>query len=215
VNYTCCAGRVRHQGQCGACYAFSTADTVATIQTLYSSIALPHFPLAPQELVSHSHIDTFGCNGGTFNGSYSYIKSYGINYEMNYEYKNEHSTSAIPGVLPLAAWKVSPNEIASWDFIAPNCASLLHILKKKPVTVAVSALEMQLYYKGTLSGAGGALNHGVMVVGYHPESGFWVKNSWGVLWSSYGGYAWFSKEEDDNLGLCEYGVNIQMNIEQG
>ena len=44
----------------------------------------------------------------------------------------------------------------------------------------------------------------MVLVGYHPVHGFFIKNSWGD-WG-YGGFGWI--ERNDNMGICEYAVDI-------
>ena len=87
-----------------------------------------------------------------------------------------------------------------------DCSQILTILKKKPIAVAISAsFDMAFYSEGTFSGNGYVLNHGVVLVGYHYNHGFFIKNSWGIYWG-YGGYGWV--DLDNNTGICEYAVNL-------
>ena len=88
---------------------------------------------------------------------------------------------------------------------------MLAALEKKPISVAIAVnSDMAFYSSGTLSEAGGALNHGVVLVGYHRSYGFWIKNSWGLNWG-YSGYAWIDKE--DNARICDFATEVTMDYE--
>lgn len=68
---------MRFQGYCGACYAFSTVDTVSAHYNIY------HFdffiPLSVQQVIDCTDNGlTYGCNGGYLEGSLTQIQMHGI-----------------------------------------------------------------------------------------------------------------------------------------
>ncbi len=74
--------RVRNQGECGSCWAFST---VATAEKKYFDQTKIQLDLSQQELVDCSEEDS-GCDGGWPYTTYSYVKRYGISTSSSYPY---------------------------------------------------------------------------------------------------------------------------------
>lgn len=74
--------KVRDQGACGSCWAFST---VATAEKKYFDQAKTQLDLSQQELVDCSTQDD-GCDGGWPYTTYSYLKKYGIATAAGYPY---------------------------------------------------------------------------------------------------------------------------------
>jgi hypothetical protein len=63
IDWTMYSGNVKYQGNCGACYAFTTVDTVAALNAINTFGFF--VPLSIQQIVDC--VDnglTFGCNGG-------------------------------------------------------------------------------------------------------------------------------------------------------
>lgn len=74
--------RVRNQGECGSCWAFST---IATAEKKYYDQTKTQLDLSQQELVDCSDQDN-GCDGGWPYTTYSYVKRYGISTAASYPY---------------------------------------------------------------------------------------------------------------------------------
>lgn len=85
IDWTLYSGSIRYQGYCGACYAFSSVDTLAAhhaLKTFGSFVAL-----SVQQIVDC--VDnglTYGCHGGFLEGSYTYIQMKGVASEYVYPY---------------------------------------------------------------------------------------------------------------------------------
>jgi hypothetical protein len=63
IDWTIYAGNVRYQGICGACYVFSSVDTVAALYSIYKTGYF--LPLSTQQIVDcPTNGLTFGCDGG-------------------------------------------------------------------------------------------------------------------------------------------------------
>lgn len=73
---------IRNQGECGSCWAFSTA---ATLERHYFSIKKIQVQFSQQELVDCSQED-YGCDGGWPTNTYYYIWNYGIQSYSSYPY---------------------------------------------------------------------------------------------------------------------------------
>ena len=74
--------KIRHQGECGSCWAFST---VTTLERHYFAMKKVQIDLSQQELVDCSTQD-YGCDGGWPTNTYSYIQQYGIQSAATYPY---------------------------------------------------------------------------------------------------------------------------------
>ncbi len=79
--------RVRNQGECGSCWAFST---VATAERKYYEQTKQQLDLSHQELVDCSEEDN-GCDGGWPYTTYSYVKKYGLSLESQYPYQGNQN----------------------------------------------------------------------------------------------------------------------------
>lgn len=77
-------GAVRNQGQCGSCWAFSTAETVESFW--YLAGHSPLVPLSVQQIVSCDSADD-NCHGGFPLSGYKYItQAGGLMSERDYPY---------------------------------------------------------------------------------------------------------------------------------
>lgn len=77
--------RVKNQGQCGSCWAFSAVATTESADALFGS-GLGDF--SEQELVDCCTLGgSAGCNGGWMNDGVQYLASNGICTESSYPYQ--------------------------------------------------------------------------------------------------------------------------------
>ena len=77
--------RVKNQGQCGSCWAFSTTGST---EGAYFLSGQQSTEFSEQQLVDCSHkYGNNGCRGGLMNYSFWYIKDHGITTESKYPYK--------------------------------------------------------------------------------------------------------------------------------
>jgi len=75
--------RVKNQGECGSCWAFSTA---ATLEKQYFDKYRVQVDLSQQDLVDCSEDDN-GCDGGWPASTYYHVSSNGIAMEIDYPYR--------------------------------------------------------------------------------------------------------------------------------
>lgn len=194
--------RVRDQGQCGSCWAFSTVEQVASDSVLAGN---PLEMLAPQQLVDCEKPDQ-GCNGGDPLNAYPYIiKVGGLEAETSYPY------TAVTGTCKFKADKIATS-IESFKLVIPQCSvgdcknqttmepDVLNYVKTSgPASICVDAEPWQTYTGGVLSnpttcsGAARKLDHCVQLAGYNTKAAgsmYWtVRNSWGLDWGE-DGYIW-------------------------
>ncbi|KAJ8941919.1 hypothetical protein NQ318_013252 [Aromia moschata] len=185
--------KVKNQGSCGSCWAFSTTGNVE------GQYAIKHGKLvefSEQELVDCDKLDE-GCNGGLMDNAYRSIEEIGgLESESDYPYdaRDEkcHFSKAKVQVQIASALNISHNEtdMAKW------------LVKNGPISIAINANAMQFYMGGVshpwkVLCDPNNLDHGVLIVGYGVHTytlfnktlPYWiVKNSWGSSWGEQGYY---------------------------
>ena len=175
--------KVKNQGHCGSCWAFSTTGAVEGAMFL-SEGKLQSF--SEQQLVDCSKQNN-GCNGGLMDYAFRYIETSPLELESSYPYKGrdgmcEYSKSKGVG-------KVKSYKDVSRDSTGKQ---LMAAIAKGPVSVAIEADQFvfQGYSGGIItSGCGSKLHHGVLAVGYGGVGDMQyilVKNSWGPSWGDQG-----------------------------
>ena len=63
---------------------------------------------------------------------------------------------------------------------------MLDVLRKKPISVAISAHSLAFYSRGVFVSPDGSTKQGVMLVAFNHEYGYKFKNSWGADWGEDG-----------------------------
>lgn len=75
---------VRDQGNCDAGYAFCSASLIESFYLFQNQI----YTLSEQQILDCSaSYTTFGCQGGSRNGTLTYIREKGLNADASYPYK--------------------------------------------------------------------------------------------------------------------------------
>lgn len=184
--------RVKNQGSCGSCWAFSAVGSLESALAIKTGELVE---LSEQELVSCDTND-YGCQGGLMDSAFEWImaSSRGLCTENDYQYSSG-DTSASGECQSSSCEPVSGTVPKGYYDIPPQESALVAALNQHgPVAVAVEADQsaFQFYHSGVLTGVcGSQLDHGVLLVGYgiDEDSGipFWkVKNSWGSAWGEQG-----------------------------
>jgi C1A family cysteine protease len=179
-------GKVKNQGQCGSCWAFST---VAALETAYALRYDSTIIFSEQELVDcSSEYGNHGCNGGLMPFAFEYIMDNQISTGKDYPYTGKEGTcraSSITERFPL-------DSFAQIDPV--NVDGLMEAIETTVVSVAIEVQNDLMFYHGGVYHAsqdcGRQLNHGVAAVGYNTQGSeqyFIVRNSWGSDWG-IGGY---------------------------
>merc|ERR1711904_267305 len=184
--------KVKDQGQCGSCWAFSSTGGLEGQWQLATGKLES---LSEQQLVDCSK-ENDGCNGGLMDYAFSFYKTTSVASEDSYAYTGRDGTckSSYTAAIPEGG-------VTGYKDISSESALLDAVANTGPVSVAIEADQMsfQLYSGGVLTGnCGTNLDHGVLAVGFGSESGtdYWkVKNSWGASWG------------DNGYVLIERGVN--------
>ena len=195
---------VKNQGECGACWSFSTTGSVEGAWFLAGHSLVS---LSEQQLVDCSiRYLNKGCDGGTMDRAFRYIiGNKGITSETNYPY------NAKDGICNTIKEKNVAATISSYTNVAHrNPNALQNAVAQQPVSIGVDAsdAQWQLYKSGTITkNCGTSLDHAVLIVGYDctGSPAYWiVKNSWGPSWGMAG---YIQIEISSGDGVC--GINMQ------
>jgi len=184
--------RVKNQGQCGSCWAFSATGAVEGWAVAVAHKGLPD--LSEQQLVDCAKSAGQGCQGGWPDKAISWMAQHGSCSESAYPY------TARDGSCKQCTASIKPGGVRTGS----GEATLGTQLNSLPVSVCVDASGgFQSYHSGVFNGpCGTQINHAILAVGY--TGSYWiVKNSWGTGWGS-GGYIYMAKGKN----LC--GVNSHL-----
>jgi len=194
---------VRDQGQCGSCYSFAAVAAIEAAYAIkYSQKPPPQF--SEQQLVDCTFkkidldgaIGNYGCDGGYYRHSLSYLETAGTKLLSDYPYTGtvgECKDSASNSVVNVTGIYTSTHQIG--DVEAMKAA-----LNKGPLMAYIYVNDdFYSYATGVYDGPNCrsdptscpvGYNHAIVLVGYgKTDDGipYWkVRNSWGTHWGENG-----------------------------
>jgi len=180
--------RVKNQGQCGSCWAFSSTGALEGAHQIATGDLIS---LSEQHLVDcATFYGNQGCSGGLMDAAFKYVMSNkGLCLEDEYAYTGKKNFFC--QAKNCASGEQAP--ITGFQDVTPNNEDDLQAaVNIGPVSVAIEADQkvFQFYKEGVLDDAscGTQLDHGVLLVGYGTDGkDYWkVKNSWGETWGEEG-----------------------------
>jgi len=181
------AVRVKDQGQCGSCWAFSTMGAIEGAWQIKSGL-LPE--LSEQQLVDCDDTN-YGCNGGIVNEAFEYLKDQEICSTSSYPYTS--GTSKVRGQCSVCKGEaaIPKGGVTGFTPVGASENSLAKALMNQPISVAVAVNNKWFSYSSGIfsSECGKSLNHAVLAVGYGKDGDapYWkLRNSWGTNWGESG-----------------------------
>jgi C1A family cysteine protease len=171
--------KVKDQGQCGSCWAFSTVGGLEGAWEISSGSLTS---MSEQQFVDCSKQNS-GCNGGLMDYAFDYAKGTAVATESSYSYTARDGTckSSFTAAIPQGG-------VTGYTDVSNSASALKSALNSQPVSVAIQADQsvFQQYTGGVItSGCGSNLDHGVTATGYDGNT-INVKNSWGSSWGVNG-----------------------------
>ncbi|EEC02559.1 cysteine protease and A protease inhibitor, putative [Ixodes scapularis] len=176
---------VRNQRDCGACWAFSTVETVETMHALAAG-TLTGFSV--QQMIDCSNNSNHGCNGGDTCAALKWLKVNRIKLVRDSVYPFK----AVTGSCQHPASDVTA-EVSDYtcDRLVGNEERMIDMLANVgPLVVAVDATTWQDYLGGVIQfHCDAGRNHAVQIVGYDLTGDvpyYIVRNSWGKQFGNDG-----------------------------
>lgn len=190
-----CCGKIRDQGKCGSCYAFSALQVLNFNGCVKCGDSTPRYS-AVQNIVDCSDAQgNKGCDGGMMDNVFQYIKQApGVNLEQSYPYRAEKGTTC-----KLDASTAEYKEVTGYTEVKQDENEMMYLVADtKSLCVAVKVDNNFQMYKGGVFGnefncraTSLQLNHAVTIEGYGKDNTtgkmYWlVKNSWNETWGEKG-----------------------------
>lgn len=193
--------RIKNQGQCGSCWAFSATGA---IEGLWWNLHQKQQEFSEQQLVDCSQSEgNGGCQGGLMDYAFEYIKKNGITHEILYPYTGHDGWGCQFG-----GWEPKMTIDGYTDVVKADNDQLKAAVAKQPIAVGIAADEIQMYDSGIFNnweGCQGQIDHGVLLVGYGADDNgdlFWkIKNSWGDDFGEKGFFR-LARKEGKGVGIC-------------
>ncbi|XP_071452857.1 cathepsin O-like [Hetaerina americana] len=172
---------VKNQKDCGACWAFSTVETVESMHAVKTGILKP---LSMQQVIDCAGKGNKGCEGGDTCSALDWMMTNNIPLVTEKEYPLTWVTGICP--TKMAAVGVHVADYSCNTFIGNEELMLTLMAEHGPLVAAVNAINWQNYVSGVIQfhcpGGPTSVNHAVQIVGYDKTAEvphYIVRNSWG------------------------------------
>ena len=184
------------QDICASCWAFVTADSVASRWAVLNGGQVPVEDMSVKQLMACDTQDN-GCNTGNMYTAYDWIGDNG-GLSSRRDYNDPKYVSAGPGDDDTATCRDDPDLRLALDTPAMcdikmtggNVALMEAVRGAGPIAIGINANNLQFYESGVINAAScppgrgiQSINHAALLVGWGEENGvkYWlVKNSYGL-----------------------------------
>lgn len=192
---------VKDQGQCGSCWAFSSAESLEGQLGLNGH----RINVSTQNFVDCVTVD-YGCGGGWMDDALAYAEKTGVEKDGDYPYvatsQECRANASEASIKPTAYVDIPPGD--------DNLRKALLILG--PVSIALDATDnFQMYNSSDYifnddSCDATMPDHALLLTGYNDIEGYWiVKNSWNTDWGR-NGYIYINNSVPNVCGISSYAV---------
>ena len=192
---------VKDQGQCGSCWAFSSAEALEGQLGLNGHLV----NVSTQNFVDCVSQD-YGCGGGWMDDALAYAEKSGVESDADYPYLAVSQTcqaNASQAIIhPLMYVNVPPSDDA-----------LRHaLLTFGPISIAMDATDnfqaydssQYIFNDDTCDAT--VPDHALLLTGYNMDENYWiVKNSWNTDWGR-DGYIYINSTLPNMCGISSYAV---------
>lgn len=206
-NWRSKASAIKNQGQCGACWAFTS---VGLYESWMKFKGQQEYDLSEEFLLEctnslHSNNYTSDCTGGYTDFALQVVKNYGIPTETTWPYKaatygSVRGFPSSPGICSTNQSFIKYNSL-------PGAKDPLNVTRYDNRTVAQietllaeGPLGAMMYVDATFQAYRGGvytlcpsfnqafngINHAVVIVGMDADKNYIIKNSWGTAWGDSG-----------------------------
>ncbi|EFC47773.1 predicted protein, partial [Naegleria gruberi] len=184
-----CKPQIRHQLECGSCYAFTSTGALAH-RFCVASRGKVYPNLAPDYLV-RCNSETKACKGGKTTSAWDFLEKTGVPTSECVKYRSGHwNVQACPdvcddGATPLKMYKTKPG---SFKQLQGEMEIKRSIMNEGSVhTIMIALRDFLTYESGIYTRNSDTLVgiHAVQLIGWGKEKGesYWIGvNSWGETW---------------------------------
>lgn len=192
---------VKDQGQCGSCWAFSSAESIEGQLGLNGH----RINVSTQNFVDCVSLD-YGCEGGWMDDALAYAEKTGVETDHDYPYK------AVAQGCQANTSQATIRPSAYVDIPASDDALRRALLVMGPVSIALDATDNfqsytasdYIFNDDTCDAS--MPDHALLLVGYNNIEKYWiVKNSWNTDWG-LDGYIYINSSTPNMCGISSYAV---------
>ncbi|KAF5282973.1 hypothetical protein FQA39_LY04844 [Lamprigera yunnana] len=203
---------IRNQGECASCYAFAATAAIESHNAIKTG---KQITVSPQDLVDCSLSDpyeNYGCDGGSLEPAYDFIKDHGVVSDKSYPYTAETGEECKRKKDNVAA------NIKGYSLVEEGNDEALKeaLVKYGPIPVGINAgfesfqfYGGGIYYEDKCKPGIENINHAVLLVGYGENNlheKYWlIKNSYGPSWGE-NGYGKIARNVTNHCGISTYAV---------
>ncbi len=182
---------VKNQGDCGACYAFSSAAVMEAMVNIALENSTYDIDLSEQDMISCDE-NSMGCEGGIERDSLEYAKIVGVVRESCMPFSQATGSCTDK----CSDWDSQVVKVLDYAYVQPDPVNVKYYLSYYgPITATMITCDDLYDYSGGIYQLTDAdcFNidplpiHSVTLVGYNDIDDYWIiKNSWGTGWGESG-----------------------------